>query len=146
MFKTYSCVHVGRRVPVRVSQHGDDADHDRLNGVDRKPALLRFLITKLVLSGFMQDGDAHVTILCNWRRKNKEGNQKLRGSEHHQPNNRSRFSDPLKTHTVSTYSSFISKQLVLVNCAELVVLHAFKGIYILPLHLIYLDHGAPGWS
>jgi len=47
-------VDVGRRLVIRVSQQRDDANHDRLNGVYRQPALLCPLIAILVLARVMQ--------------------------------------------------------------------------------------------
>ena len=59
----YSCIHIGRRVSIGVGQHGDDADHDGLHSVNGQPALLWLLVAIFVLSGLMQDRDAHVAIL-----------------------------------------------------------------------------------
>lgn len=65
---TYSCIHIGRRVSVRVCQHGDNTEHDGLYCMDRQPALLRLLIAVLVLTRLVQNGDADITIFCHWRK------------------------------------------------------------------------------
>lgn len=64
---TYSCIHIGRRVSVRVCQHGDNTEHDGLYCMDWQPALLRLLIAVLVLTRLVQNGDADIAIFCHWQ-------------------------------------------------------------------------------
>lgn len=69
---THRRIHISWWVAVGVCQHGDNANHDCLYRVDRKPALLRLLITKLIFSWLVQNWDADVSVLCNCEERGKD--------------------------------------------------------------------------
>lgn len=69
--QTYCSVHVGWRVAVWVCQHRDNANHDGFYSVDGQPALLWFLVAVLVLTRFVQNRNAYVSVLVNYNKEEK---------------------------------------------------------------------------
>lgn len=60
-------VHIGGGLVVRIGQHGDNREEDRLHGVHRQPALLGLFIAPLVIPRLVEDRDAHVAGLVDIR-------------------------------------------------------------------------------
>lgn len=68
--RTHRCVNVRWRVVVRVREHGDDRDENRLDAEDRTPSLVCGLLRiQLVLTRRVEDRDAHdaVRVHCSRR-------------------------------------------------------------------------------
>ncbi|KAG0586948.1 hypothetical protein KC19_2G130100 [Ceratodon purpureus] len=60
-------IHIRRRLVVRVRQHRDDAQQDRLHRVHRRPPLARQLVPVRVVPGGVQDRDAHAPVRVHIR-------------------------------------------------------------------------------
>lgn len=72
---TYSSIHIGRTLVIRVSQHGDDTEQNGLHCVYREPALLGLLVPPLVFPRLVQNRDTHITILLHCTNSTRTENQ-----------------------------------------------------------------------